>query len=234
MAKTTKKTIKKMIKKPTKKPSLKTTKKSIKKTAVKKAAPKLKSKAKLAVSGAKILKATRKAPPKATTKVGGASKSNQTTFYQLKVGDRLPAFSGELTSGKVISQNLQDAHKALVLYFYPKDNTPGCTLEGQDFRRLYKQFRAAGVEIVGVSQDSVSSHEKFKSKCDFPFDLLSDSGGTVCKAFDVIQMKSMYGRDFEGIERSTFLIQNGVIKKEWRKVRVDGHAQEVLDSVKSL
>jgi peroxiredoxin Q/BCP len=95
-------------------------------------------------------------------------------------------------------------------------------------------FKKTGVEIVGVSQDTVTSHEKFKSKCDFPFELLSDETGAVCKAFDVIQMKSMYGRDFEGIERSTFLIKDGVIKKEWRKVRVDGHAQEVLDAVKAL
>lgn len=143
----------------------------------------------------------------------------------------MPQFSGASTSGKTLNQ---DAHKTVVLYFYPKDNTPGCTLEGQDFRRLYKDFQKAGAEIVGVSQDSISSHEKFKSKCDFPFELLSDENGSVCKAFDVIQMKNMYGREFEGIERSTFLIQNGVIKKEWRKVKVDGHAKEVLDAVKAL
>jgi len=167
---------------------------------------------------------------KAAKKPAADAKKSGVT-YKLQEGDPVPRFNGASTSGKTISQ---DAHKTLVLYFYPKDNTPGCTLEGQDFRRLYKDFKKAGSEIVGVSQDSMASHDKFKSKCDFPFELLSDGDGSVCKAFDVIQMKSMYGRDFEGIERSTFLIQNGVIKKEWRKVKVNGHAQEVLDAVKAL
>ena len=190
----------------------KTTKKAVKKVAPKPAP-----------------KAIKKTAPKKTAAPKAAKKS--TTTYKLNVGDRVPSFSGSSTSGKAINQ---DAHKTLVLYFYPKDNTPGCTLEGQDFRRLYKDFQKAGAAIVGVSQDSIASHTKFKTKCDFPFELLSDENGSVCKAFDVIQMKSMYGRDFEGIERSTFLIKNGVIKNEWRKLKVNGHAEEVLAAVKSL
>ncbi len=162
-----------------------------------------------------------------------ASSAKASPAYQLKVGDAVPSFGGASTSGQSIDQGFH-AKKALVLYFYPRDNTPGCTLEGQDFRRLYKQFQQAGAEIVGVSQDSMTSHKSFKVKCDFPFELLSDENGSICRAFDVMQMKSMYGRDFLGIERSTFLIDGGVIKSEWRKVKVDGHAQEVLDAVKAL
>ncbi len=173
--------------------------------------------------------AAKKAAPKSASKPK-ASKKPQAS-YRLNEGDAVPRFSTASTSGRTLNQ---DAYKTLVLYFYPKDNTPGCTLEGQDFRRLYKEFQKAGAEIVGVSQDSIASHTKFKSKCDFPFELLSDENGSVCRAFDVIQMKSMYGREFEGIERSTFLIHDGVIKKEWRKVRVDGHAQDVLNAVKAL
>ncbi len=168
------------------------------------------------------------------TKVSGVKTSAKaTTAYKLKVGDRVPEFSGASTSAKTINQDVH-AKKALVLYFYPKDNTPGCTLESQDFCRLYRHFQNAGAEIVGVSQDSIASHEKFKSKCSFPFELLSDEDGSVCRAFDVMQMKSMYGRDFIGIERSTFLIDSGLIVKEWRKVKVTGHAQEVLEAVKAL
>ena len=200
------------------------TTKKVAKTSAKKSAAKLNTKA--APKTTKKVATQKTAAPK---KTGSSTKT--ATEYKLREGDRVPQFSGASTSGSAINQ---DAHKTLVLYFYPKDNTPGCTLEGQDFRRLYKQFQQAGANIVGVSQDSVASHTKFKSKCDFPFELLSDENGSVCKAFDVIQMKSMYGRDFEGIERSTFLIKSGVIKKEWRKVKVDGHAQAVLDAVKSL
>ena len=154
--------------------------------------------------------------------------------YKLSVGDSAPNFTGQATSGR--SLKLSDfSGKKLVLYFYPKDNTPGCTLEGQDFRRLKDRFAAAGAEIVGVSQDSVRSHENFKNKCGFNFELLSDETGDVCRAFDVVQMKSMYGRDFMGIERSTFVIDgSGKIRAEWRKVKVTGHADEVLETVKSL
>jgi len=122
----------------------------------------------------------------------------------------------------------------VVIYFYPKDATPGCTTEGQDFRDLHAKFKRQKTVILGVSRDSVASHEKFKAKQEFPFDLLSDPEEKLCKQFDVIKEKSLYGRKFMGIERSTFLIDdNGKLRKEWRKVRVKGHADEVLDAVKN-
>jgi peroxiredoxin Q/BCP len=125
--------------------------------------------------------------------------------------------------------------KKVVIYFYPKDSTPGCTTEGQDFRDLHPQFLQAGAVILGVSRDSIASHEKFREKLKLPFDLLSDPDETVCGQFDVIREKTLYGRKFLGIERSTFLIDaKGKLRKEWRKVRVKGHAAEVLDSVKNL
>lgn len=125
--------------------------------------------------------------------------------------------------------------KKVVIYFYPKDSTPGCTTEGQDFRDLHPQFLRAGAVILGVSRDSIASHEKFREKLKLPFDLLSDPDETVCGQFDVIREKTLYGRKFPGIERSTFLIDaKGKLRKEWRKVRVKGHAAEVLDSVKNL
>ena len=175
---------------------------------------------------------TAKKTAKTTAPKAAAKAANKSPVaYKLNEGDTVPAFNGASTSHQTIGHG---SNKKYVLYFYPKDNTPGCTLEGQDFRRLYKDFQKVAVAIIGVSHDSVASHEKFKAKCDFPFDLLSDEDGSICKAFDVIQMKSMYGRDFEGIERSTFLIAGGKIRKAWRKVRVDGHVQEVLDSAQSL
>jgi len=122
-----------------------------------------------------------------------------------------------------------------VLYFYPKDNTPGCTVEGQDFRDLHREFGKAGVAVFGVSRDSLASHEKFKAKMNFPFELLSDSDEEVCKGFDVIKMKNMYGKQVRGIERSTFVIDGGgKLAREWRGVKVAGHVQEVLDYVKTL
>ena len=125
--------------------------------------------------------------------------------------------------------------KRLVLYFYPKDNTPGCTTEGQNFRDLHDEFRAANTEILGVSRDTVRVHENFKSKHGFTFELLSDAEEALGKQFDVIHEKNMYGRKVMGIVRSTFLIdEKGVLRKEWRKVRVKGHAEEVLEAVKAL
>ena len=125
--------------------------------------------------------------------------------------------------------------KPLVLYFYPKDNTPGCTTEGQQFRDLYPQFQKLECAVYGLSRDSVKSHENFKSKMRFPFDLLSDTDEKACKLFDVIKMKNMYGRKVRGIERSTFAMDaGGVVRREWRGVKVPGHAQEVLDFVKTL
>ena len=123
----------------------------------------------------------------------------------------------------------------VVLYFYPKDSTPGCTLEGQDFRDLHSKFRRQKTIILGVSRDSIASHEKFKAKQNFPFDLLSDPDEKLCKLFDVIHEKTLYGRKFMGVVRSTFLIDaNGKLRREWRAVKVKGHAAEVLDAVKEL
>ena len=125
--------------------------------------------------------------------------------------------------------------KPLVLYFYPKDNTPGCTTEGQNFRDLYPEFRKLGCVVCGVSRDSLKSHESFKAKMGFPFDLLSDAEEAACKLYGVIKMKNMYGRKVRGIERSTFVIDGeGVVRREWRGVKVPGHAQEVLEFVKTL
>ena len=125
--------------------------------------------------------------------------------------------------------------KNIVLYFYPKDSTPGCTREGQDFRDDIAKFRRAKTVILGVSRDSVKSHENFKAKQEFPFDLLSDKEEKLCQQFDVIKEKNMYGKKVMGIERSTFLIdKKGVLRQEWRKVKVDGHAAEVLAAVKEL
>lgn len=119
-----------------------------------------------------------------------------------------------------------------VLYFYPKDDTPGCTVEGENFRDLHKDFLKAGVMVFGVSRDSLKSHEKFKAKMSFPFDLLSDEDETVCKLFNVIKEKNMYGKKVMGIERSTFLMgKDGSIEREWRGVKVDGHAAAVLAAV---
>ena len=125
--------------------------------------------------------------------------------------------------------------KTLVVYFYPKDNTPGCTVEGGDFRDRYKEFRKAGAEVVGVSRDSVKSHEGFKAKMKFPFELLSDADEQLCAQFGVIKMKNMYGKKVRGIERSTFVLdKDGVLAREWRGVKVPGHVEEVLNFVKAL
>lgn len=123
----------------------------------------------------------------------------------------------------------------LVLYFYPKDNTPGCTTEGQNFRDLYPEFARLGCAIYGISRDSLKSHEGFKAKMSFPFELLSDAEETACKLFNVIRMKNMYGKQVRGIERSTFVLdRQGVVRRQWRGVKVPGHAQEVLEFVRSL
>jgi len=125
--------------------------------------------------------------------------------------------------------------EAVVLYFYPKDNTPGCTTEGAQFRDAYKAFRKAGATVIGVSRDSIKSHEGFKAKMEFPFELISDADEKLCTQFDVIKMKNMYGKQVRGIERSTFLIDPaGKLAREWRKVKVDGHVDEVLAAVQSL
>ena len=125
--------------------------------------------------------------------------------------------------------------RGVVLYFYPKDNTPGCTTEGQDFRDLYPLFQALGWEVFGISRDSVKSHEGFKAKHALPFDLVSDPDEQACEAFAVMKLKNMYGKQVRGIERSTFVIApDGTIAKAWRGVKVPGHAQEVLEFVRTL
>jgi peroxiredoxin Q/BCP len=125
--------------------------------------------------------------------------------------------------------------KAVVLYFYPKDATPGCTIEGHDFSRLNNDFRHTNAEVFGISRDSMKSHEKFKEKENYTIDLLSDEDEKACKIFGVIKMKNMYGKQVRGIERSTFVVdREGKVVKEWRGVKVSGHAEEVLEFVKGL
>jgi len=143
-------------------------------------------------------------------------------------------FKAAATGNKTV--RLKDLRgKKVVIYFYPKDNTPGCTTEGQDFRDLHAKFRRQNALIFGVSRDSIASHDRFREKHDFPFDLLSDPDESLCRQFDVIKEKSLYGRKFLGIERSTFLIgEDGKLKAEWRKVQVKGHAQQVLEAVKNI
>lgn len=127
------------------------------------------------------------------------------------------------------------AGKQVVLYFYPKDNTPGCTTESQDFRDLHEQFTAANTLIFGISRDSLRVHENFKAKHGFPFELISDAEEALCQQFDVIKLKKLYGKEHLGIERSTFLIdQAGVLRHEWRKVKVAGHAAQVLEAAQAL
>ena len=153
---------------------------------------------------------------------------------KVAIGKQVPTFSLPATGDKQVS--LKDfGGRNLVLYFYPRDNTPGCTQEGQDFRDLYAEFKAANTEILGVSRDSVASHEKFKAKQEFPFDLLSDNEETLCSLYDVIKEKNMYGKKVMGIERSTFIIDaKGVLRDELRKVKVKGHAKDVLERVRAL
>ena len=147
---------------------------------------------------------------------------------------KVPNFEQEATNNKTVSSsNIKG--KNTVLFFYPKDNTPGCTLEGQDFRDSYPEFKNLNTEIYGISRESIKSHENFKDKQSFPFELISDPDELMCKAFDVMKLKSMYGREYMGIERSTFLVNaEGVIVCEWRNVKVKGHVEEVLEKVKSI
>ena len=152
----------------------------------------------------------------------------------IEIGSPVPEFEIAATGNKNIS--LSDFKgKKLVLYFYPKDNTPGCTTEGQAFRDQYSCFQALNTEILGISRDSVKMHEGFKSKQSFPFDLLSDHDEKLCLLFDVIKMKNMYGKSVRGIERSTFVLdEDGVLIHQWRKVQVKEHVREVLNFLNSL
>ena len=145
-----------------------------------------------------------------------------------------PKFKADCTNNKTISSE-DFKGKNLVIYFYPKDSTPGCTTEGQEFRDSYAEFQKHDTEIIGVSRDSIKSHENFKMKQDLPFELLSDPDEKVCKAFDVMKLKSMYGREYIGVDRSTFIInKDGKVVREWRAVKVKGHVAEVLEEIKSL
>ncbi len=150
------------------------------------------------------------------------------------LGKPVKDFSLPSTGGATFKLSEHKGHK-LVLYFYPKDNTPGCTTEGMGFRDHHKEFRKAGCEVFGISRDSVRSHEGFKAKLGFPFELLSDAEEAACTQFGVIKMKNMYGKKVRGIERSTFVIDGkGVLVREWRGVKVPGHVEEVLSFVKTL
>lgn len=153
---------------------------------------------------------------------------------KLEIGKKVPSFSLPATGDKTWKRS--EVHgEQLVVYFYPKDMTSGCTLESQQFRDLHAAFRKAHTHVVGVSRDSVASHEKFKSKEKLPFALLADEDETLCKLFDVIKKKTLYGRKYLGIERSTFLIDaDGVLRQEWRNVKVPGHAQKVLEAAQAL
>ncbi|MDC0542134.1 peroxiredoxin [Methylophilaceae bacterium] len=150
---------------------------------------------------------------------------------KLEINHVVPNFSLPGTSETDFSLN-NFLGKLVVLYFYPRDATPGCTNEGIDFTNLYQDFKIKNVEIFGISRDTIKSHEKFKEKYNFPFELLSDSEEIACELFDVIKMKNMYGKQVQGIERSTFLIDTqGKLLNEWRGLKVPGHAEEVLNSI---
>lgn len=209
-----KKTSKKLTKKKKVAKKKVTKKKATKKTAAKKATSK-------------------KAKSKKTTKKKTSSKSRPTP-PQVKVGEKVPDFALEGTGGTKF--HLTDrVGQVTVIYFYPKDATPGCTLEGQDFTNLHNEFKRSQAEVFGISRDSIKSHENFRAKQGYSFDLLSDPNEEACKIFGVIKEKNMYGRKVLGIERSTFVIdKDGRLAKEWRAVKVPGHAAEVLDFVKTL
>lgn len=146
----------------------------------------------------------------------------------------VPDFQVASTGGKTFKL-AEHKGKPLVIYFYPKDDTPGCTTEGAQFRDLHGEFTRLGCEVYGVSRDTIASHEKFKAKMAFPFELLSDGDEALCNMFGVIKMKNMYGKQVRGIERSTFVIDaKGIVRKEWRGVKVPGHADEVLAAVKAI
>jgi peroxiredoxin Q/BCP len=153
---------------------------------------------------------------------------------KIQIGRVVPNFKLPATGDKTLDlKSLRGGN--VVIYFYPKDNTPGCTTESNDFKANHAKFRRQKATVLGISRDSVASHEKFKAKFDFPFDLLSDADEKACQLFDVIKEKNMYGRKVMGIERSTFLIDDkGKLRAEWRKIKVKGHVDEVLAALKAL
>lgn len=151
----------------------------------------------------------------------------------IAIGQAAPAFTAPSTDGDLSLKDLKG--RVVVMYFYPRDNTPGCTTEGQNFRDRYAEFQAAGAEILGVSRDTLASHQKFKEKQGFPFPLLADPDEKLCGLYDVMKMKNMYGKQVRGIERSTFLIDaQGKLRQEWRGVKVPGHVDAVLEAVRGL
>jgi thioredoxin-dependent peroxiredoxin len=153
---------------------------------------------------------------------------------EIALGKKVPAFRAEATNGETIGTK-ELAGRAYVLYFYPRDNTPGCTREGEDFRDLHAKFKRRKVTVLGVSRDSLRSHERFKEKFSFPFELLADPDEKLCTLFGVMKDKNMYGKKVRGIERSSFLVDAaGVLRGEWRKVKVEGHAEAVLEAAKAL
>ncbi len=162
------------------------------------------------------------------------AKQAEKNMNNIKIGKKVPSFELPATG----EQNLKLTDfkgKKLVIYFYPRDSTPGCTTEGQNFRDSYNRFKHANTMVLGVSRDSIKSHENFKAKQAFPFELLSDKEETLCALFDVLKEKNMYGKKVIGIERSTFLLdEKGVLRQEWRKVKVAGHVDEVLTAAKAL
>lgn len=152
----------------------------------------------------------------------------------VKLNKKVSSFDLPATGDKNIKLSALKGKK-VIIYFYPKDSTPGCTTEGQDFRDNYNKFKRAGAVVLGVSRNSIKSHENFKAKQEFPFDLISDKEEILCNLFDVIKEKNMYGKKVMGIERSTFLLdEKGVLRQEWRKVKVAGHVEEVLTATKTL
>ncbi|WP_269900121.1 peroxiredoxin [Paenalcaligenes faecalis] len=149
------------------------------------------------------------------------------------VGQAIPAFTAQSTQGEISTQSL--AGHAYVLYFYPRDNTPGCTTQAQNFRDLIDEFTAIGVKVIGVSRDSMASHERFITKQDLPFALISDPEESLCELFGVMKLKNMYGKQVRGIERSSFLVNaDGVLTQEWRGLRVPGHVDQVLEAARAL
>ena len=153
---------------------------------------------------------------------------------KVKIGEKVPEFSLPSTGNKTVELS-ELKGKNIIIYFYPKDATPGCTIEGQNFRDNIRKFSLLNTVVLGVSRDKISLHEKFKKNQKFPFDLLSDEDEKLCKIFNVMKEKNMYGRKFFGIERSTFLIdKKGILRNEWRKVKVKDHVKDVLQTLKKL
>lgn len=224
---------KEKVKSATRKATSKATKtvtKAKKKTATKKIALTKKTTAPKKISLTKKTTATRKVALTSTKqKVKKSVSSPVGTEPAVSLGQVVPDFSLPATGAKLFQLSAMKGKK-IVLYFYPKDSTPGCTIEGHDFTKLHNEFKKENVEVYGVSRDSISSHETFKDKQCYSIDLISDSDEKICRTFGVIKIKNMYGKKVLGIERSTFVIdENGQLEKEWRGVKVEGHAQEVLD-----